>query len=176
MSNDYGLLQDLKVLWRSGALTFVLARRDVAARYAGSAGGVLWAYAPPLLTVACYFLVFDVVFGMRLGDKAPVERVGTYLIVGMLPWMAFCDALSRAATSLVDAGGLLQKNALPPVVFPARSVLASAAVFAPLMLALVPALASLLYGFVGFARACCAAMVVVLRAGLPGGHLHSGNA
>lgn len=139
MSNDYGLLQDLKVLWRSGALTFVLARRDVAARYAGSAGGVLWAYAPPLLTVACYFLVFDVVFGMRLGDKAPVERVGTYLIVGMLPWMAFCDALSRAATSLVDAGGLLQKNALPPVVFPARSVLASAAVFAPLMLALVPA-------------------------------------
>lgn len=138
MRQANGLSQDLSVLWRSRALVWVLARRDVAARYAGSVGGVLWAYAPPLLTVASYFLVFDVVFGMRLGDKAPVARVGTYLIVGMLPWMAFGDALSRAATSLVEAGGVLQKNALPPVVFPARSVLASAVVFAPLMLVLVP--------------------------------------
>lgn len=137
--SDGGLAHDVLALWRARALVWVLARRDVAARYAGSAGGVLWAYMPPLLTVAAYFLVFDVVFGMRLGDKAPVSRVGTYLIVGMLPWMAFCDALSRATNSLVEAGGLLQKNALPPVVFPARAVLASAVVFAPLMLVLVPA-------------------------------------
>ena len=139
MRQGNGLAQDLSVLWRTRALVWVLARRDVAARYAGSVGGVLWAYAPPLLTVASYYLVFDLVFGMRLGDKAPVARVGTYLIVGMLPWMAFCDALSRATSSLVEAGGVLQKNALPPVVFPARSVLASAVVFAPLMLVLVPA-------------------------------------
>jgi lipopolysaccharide transport system permease protein len=141
VGNTVGLRQDLGVLRRSRALVWVMARREIAARYAGSAGGVVWAYAPPLLTVASYFLVFDLVFGMRLGDAAPVSRVGTYLIVGMLAWMAFSDALARAASSLVEAGSVLQKNALPPAVFPARAVLASAVVYAPLMLVLVPAYA-----------------------------------
>jgi lipopolysaccharide transport system permease protein len=97
---------------------------------------VVW--LPPLLTIASYFLVFDVVFGMRLGQGAPTSRVGTYLIVGMLPWMAFADAVQRGMSSLLDAGSLLHKNPLPPVLFPARAVLASGVVFAPLLLLLVP--------------------------------------
>lgn len=125
-------------LWRLRALLAVLTRRELAARFAGSAGGVLWVWLPPLLTIAAYFLVFDVVFGMRLGAGAPTGRVGTYLIVGMLPWMAFADAVQRGMSSLLDAGGMLQKNPLPPGLFPARAVLASTVVFAPLLLALIP--------------------------------------
>ncbi|MFT4194568.1 ABC transporter permease [Ottowia sp.] len=125
-------------LWRLRGLLAVLARRELAARFAGSAGGLLWAWLPPLLTVAAYYLVFDVVFGMRLGGAAPAARVGTFLIVGMLAWMAFADAVQRGLGSLLEAGGMLQKNPLPPGLFPARTVLASGAVFAPLMLALVP--------------------------------------
>lgn len=113
-----------------------MTRRELSSRYAGSAAGVLWAYVQPLLTVAAYFLVFDVVFAMRMGDNAPTSRVGTYLVVGALPWLAFCESLSRGAASLVEAGGLLQKNALPPVLFVARSVLAGWVVFVPLMVLL----------------------------------------
>ena len=98
---------------------------------------MLWAYIQPTLTIAAYYLVFDIVFAMRLGDAAPTRSVGTYLIVGALPWMAFGDALSRGASSLVDNSGLLQKNALPPTLFPARSVLASVLVFSPLLLLLL---------------------------------------
>ena len=111
-----------------------MVRREVAARHAGTAVGVLWPYLQPLLTVAAYYLVFDVVFSMRLGEGAPTHAVGTFLIVGALPWMAFCDAISRGMSSLIDAGAMLQKNALPPVLFPVRSVLASAVIFGPLML------------------------------------------
>jgi lipopolysaccharide transport system permease protein len=113
-----------------------MTRRELSSRYAGSAAGVLWAYLQPMLMVAAYFLVFDVVFRMRMGNDAPTSRVGTYLVVGSLPWLAFCESLSRGASSLVDAGGVLQKNALPPVLFVVRSVLASSVVFAPLMLLL----------------------------------------
>jgi len=113
-----------------------MTRRELASRYAGSAAGVAWAYLQPMLTVAAYFLVFDVVFAMRMGDNAPTSRVGTYLVVGALPWLAFCESLSRGANSLVEAGGLLQKNALPPVLFVARSVLAGWVVFVPLMILL----------------------------------------
>jgi len=89
-----------------------------------------------MLTVGAYFLVFDIVFAMRMGNEAPTARVGTYLVVGSLPWLAFCESLSRGANSLVEAGSLLQKNALPPVLFVARSVLAGWVVFVPLMVVL----------------------------------------
>ena len=123
----------------------MLTRRELQARYAGSAAGLVWAYAQPLLTLLVYLLVFDVVFGMRVpvGQEAPT-RLGLFLVAGLLPWMLFAECLNRAAASLHEAGGLLQKNALPPALFPARSVLASALVYLPL-LALLP----LVYGVWG---------------------------
>lgn len=131
------LLNEWLAVWRARNLVWVLTRREVAARHSGTALGVLWPYLQPLLTVAAYYLVFDVVFSMRLGENAPTSRVGAYLIVGMLPWMAFADATQRGMNSLLEAGGMLQKNPLPPAIFPARSVLASTFVFSPLILLLV---------------------------------------
>ena len=138
MTTRLVIVDDIRLLWRSRDLLVVLTRRELVARTAGSAGGLLWVWLPPLITVAAYYLVFDVVFGMRLGEEAPTTRVGTYLIVGMLSWMGFADAIQRGMSSLMEAGPILQKNPLPPALFPARAVLASLAVFAPLMLLLVP--------------------------------------
>ena len=133
-------------LWRARSLCATLTRREVAARYAGTALGLVWAYAQPLLTIAAYYLVFDVVFAMRLGEGAATRAVGTYLIAGMLPWMAFSDAVARAMNSLLESANVLQKNPLPPMLFPVRAVLASSVVFAPLLLLLVLAYAPLHHG------------------------------
>lgn len=123
-------------LWQHRALLRVMVLRELSSRYAGSAAGIAWAFAQPILTIAAYYLVFDVVFAMRMGPDAPTSHVGTYLIVGSLPWLAFSESLSRGCSSLVDSGQLLQKNALPPVLLVARNVLASSLVFVPLMLLL----------------------------------------
>ncbi|MFN3374959.1 MAG: ABC transporter permease [Burkholderiaceae bacterium] len=128
------LWNECQALWRGRRLVWVLTRREVAARHSGTAMGIVWPYLQPLLTVAAFYLVFDVVFNMRLGDNAPTRAVGAFLVVGALPWMAFCDAVSRGMSSLIDAGGLLQKNPLPPVLFMARAVMASAVVYGPLLL------------------------------------------
>jgi lipopolysaccharide transport system permease protein len=136
------LAQELAALWRSRSLVWLLARRDLATRHAAAAGGIVWAYVQPLLMVAAYYLLFDVVFSMRVGDGALKSRpAGQFLIVGALPWMAFADAVNRGMNSLIESGGLLQKNALPPVLFPVRAVLASSIVHAPLILALAIAYA-----------------------------------
>jgi lipopolysaccharide transport system permease protein len=111
-----------------------MTRRELAARHAGSVAGAGWIYAQPLLTLLVYYLIFDVVFKMRLGEGAPTRAAGAFLIAGLLPWMAFGEALSRAMHSLVEAGSLLQKNPLPPVLFPARAVAATIAIYLPLML------------------------------------------
>lgn len=65
---------ELHSVWNARALVWVLTRREVASRHAGTAVGVLWPYLQPLLTVAAYYLVFDVVFRMRLGEGAPRMR------------------------------------------------------------------------------------------------------
>lgn len=124
-------------LLKTKSLLKALILRELHARYAGSAAGLAWAYVQPILTIGAYYLVFDIVFAMRLSDGAPTKTVGTYLIIGALPWMAFGDAISRGTQSLVDASGLLQKNPLPISLFPARVVLASLVVYTPLMLLLV---------------------------------------
>ena len=137
------LLNDCRALWQARALVWVLTRREIAARHTGTAAGVLWPYLQPLLTVAAYYLVFDVVFAMRLGEGAPTHAVGTFLVVGALPWMAFCDAVSRGMNSLTEAGSLLQKNPLPPVLMVARAVLASMVIYGPLLLLVALAYAPL---------------------------------
>ena len=137
------LRAELVGLWRARALLLMMARRELAARHAGSALGVFWLYAQPLLTIAAFYLVFDVVFQMRLGSGAPTRAAGIYLIVGMVPWIAFTESTSRGMMSLLEAGGLLQKNPLPPVLFPARALMTSAVIYLPLTLLLVAAYAPL---------------------------------
>ncbi len=140
------LAKEITDLWNARALLALMAVRDLKARHAGSAFGIAWLYVQPLLTIAAYFLVFDIVFKLRLGEGAPTRAVGAYLVVGMVPWLAFSDAVARGMNSLIDAGALLQKNPMPPVLFPARAVLSSAVVFLPLIVVLVPIYAPL-HGF-----------------------------
>jgi len=144
------IANELRFAWSARALVWVMVRREVASRHAGTAVGVLWPYLQPLLTVAAYYLVFDVVFSMRLGADAPTHAVGTFLVAGTLPWMAFCDAVQRGMTSLVDAGSLLHKNPLPPVLFTVRAVLASAVVYGPLLALVALAYAPLHHFRLGF--------------------------
>ncbi len=138
------LRYEINLLRQSRNLLAMMTRRELASRFAGATLGWIWLYAQPLLTVAAYYLVFDVVFKARLGANAPTTSVGTYLIAGMLPWMAFSEALSRAMNALLEAGPLLQKNPLPPGLFPARAVAATTVTYLPLLV-----LVSAIYGIAG---------------------------
>lgn len=140
------LQQELSSLWNARSLVWVLTRREIASRHAGTAAGILWPYLQPLLSIAAYYLVFDIVFAMRLQAGSSTHAVGTFLVVGALPWMAFCDAISRGMSSLIENGSLLQKNPLPPVLFATRAVFASAAIFGPLLVVVAFAYAPL-HGF-----------------------------
>jgi lipopolysaccharide transport system permease protein len=132
----FPLQSDLLTLGRNRDLLLKLTRREIEARFRGSALGVIWLYAQPLALIAAYYLLFDVVFGARVGAGAESRSLGLHLIAGIVPWMAFADAVSRGMHSLVQEGRLLQKTPLPPVLFPARAVLASAVTYLPLLVML----------------------------------------
>jgi len=132
------LANEIAELRKARPLLALMVARDLKMRYAGSALGALWLYAQPLLTIGAYFLVFDIVFKLRLGEGAPARALGAYLVVGIVPWLAFSDAVGRGMVSLIEAGGLLQKNPMPPVLFPVRAVVSSVVIFLPMIVVLVP--------------------------------------
>ena len=103
------------------ALHFI--RRDIRNRYLGSFSGGAWALLQPLVQLAVYGFVFVYVFKARpLTADAP--GYVPFLALGLWPWVAFSEALTRAATAIQDNAALIGKIAMP------REVLVFAAVAA----------------------------------------------
>lgn len=122
-------------------------RRELRNRYLGSLSGGLWALLQPLAQLAIYGFVWAYVFKMRPpgGDTSPAAVV-PFLALGVWPWTAFSESVTRSATVIQENAGLIGKVALP------RAVL----VFAT-------ASSSFLLHGVGF----CAVMLVLALLGMP---------
>lgn len=121
-------------LWRWRRLLGRLTRREFASRYAGSALGAMWAVLEPLVQFALYFTVFPVFLGMRLEGRPGVAAYGFFLASGLVPFLAFQEAVVRAAGLARSSGALIRHVNVPLEVLATASV---AAVFARQGVALV---------------------------------------
>jgi lipopolysaccharide transport system permease protein len=97
--------------------------RDVRARYAGSALGVLWAFASPILWMLLYTLVFSVI--LRVQSPPGFSGFAEFLLAGLLPWMAVHEGLSRSATALTDNAAMVKRTVFPVELLVASIVLAA---------------------------------------------------
>ncbi|MBZ5588378.1 MAG: ABC transporter permease [Acidobacteriia bacterium] len=104
-----------------------LAKRDFKARYAGSALGTAWSVLEPLVQFGLYLTVFSVFLGMRLAGRPGVGLFGLYLVSGLVPFMAFQEAVSRATGLARERVQLVRHVNVPLEVLLAGSL---AAVFA----------------------------------------------
>lgn len=89
-----------------------LVRRDLAVRYAGSFGGLAWAFFNPLLLCGLYGLVFTAI--VRIAP--PSGFTGTYLeylLAGLIPWIGLQDAVVKSATAVTDQAHLVKKQSFP---------------------------------------------------------------
>jgi ABC-2 type transport system permease protein len=105
-----------------------LVLKDLKLKYRDSVLGFLWSLANPLLLI----LVYSFVFGHVLRGGPP--NFAYFLMIGILPWNFFAQALMMSTGSVLDNGSLIRKVALPLEVFPVATVLFSLAQF---LLALV---------------------------------------
>jgi lipopolysaccharide transport system permease protein len=125
--------EGIGALWCMRRLIWDLTLRDLKANYIGSAGGWFWVIAKPGLMALAYFFVFAIVFKARLGLETGTQSFGVFLLVGLMPWIAFAEGLSRGTYCLIEAGPLLTKTALPVEVFPAKSVLVPWLIYVPVI-------------------------------------------
>ena len=112
-------------LWRRRRLLGALVLRDLRTRYAGSAVGLVWAVANPLLQIIILTLVFSYVLEVRLGGT-PGVPFPVVLAWGLFPWIGFQEGVARATTALTDGGVLIKRMAFRPDVLVAQPVLAAA--------------------------------------------------
>ncbi|MEN6627855.1 MAG: ABC transporter permease [Candidatus Sumerlaeia bacterium] len=101
---------------------WLLVRRDLKVRYAGSTLGGFWNLIHPLMMIAIYMTIFSTLMRDRPGAGG-VSLVnfgslnyGVHLVAGLIPWILFSDVLIRSTGVLIENGNLLQKVAFPPII------------------------------------------------------------
>lgn len=138
-SRNSGLLE----VFRKRYLLRLMVRREIKARYAGSAIGLAWSYINPGIR----FLTFFFVFGLLLGRGMGVENFAIHLFAGMVLVNYFTSTVTSATRSLLSNKGVVQKMAVPREMFPFASMLVSLWHAGPQLVILVVAcLATGLFG------------------------------
>ncbi|HYP00486.1 MAG TPA: ABC transporter permease [Pyrinomonadaceae bacterium] len=102
-----------------------LVRRELAARYRGSALGVLWAMLTPAVMISIYTFIFAGIFGARFGERGTAWDYALYLFCALLPWTAFQDSLQVASGVIVAHANLVKRVVFPLEALPVAQVLAA---------------------------------------------------
>ncbi len=100
-------------LWTNRRLIGSMVQRDILARYRGSFGGVLWTFLTPLLLMATYFFVFGVVLKTRFSADSSTLGYVFYFLAGMLPWLAFQEAVGRSPSIILEYRTFVKKLVFP---------------------------------------------------------------
>ena len=116
---------------RLRGLIWAMARREMAQRYAGTLGGLLWAVVQPLVTVAVYWFVFSVGFRAQGPQGLPFIL---YFLGGFIPWLFFQELLTSCASCVVGNAHLVKKTLFPIHVMPVILLTVSSITHAVLLL------------------------------------------
>jgi ABC-2 type transport system permease protein len=108
--------QRFKEIWLSRELLVYLVRTEIKVKYKNSVLGLVWSMISPAMTLAIYFIVFQVVLGNHMPDFV------IYLFAGLLLWNLFSLGVLTGTGVIVNNAGIVKKVSFP------REILALAAV------------------------------------------------
>lgn len=93
-------------LFENRKLAVTLAKNDFKTKYAGSYLGIIWAFIQPIVTILVYWFIFSVGFRSSDGSEYPYVL---FIVVGIVPWFFFAEALNGGTNSLVEYNYLVKK-------------------------------------------------------------------
>lgn len=106
-------------------LVLSFARRDLAARYKGSALGIAWAVLTPVVMIAIFTFIFAGIFGARFGASDSHWDYALYLFCGLLPWSMFAESVQHSANTIVAHSNLVKRVVFPLETLPASQAFAA---------------------------------------------------
>jgi len=131
-------------LFQSRHLIWKLAKNDFKKRYAGSYLGAVWAMVQPVVTVAMYYVVFDVIMGTG-NAMVPDKPYVLFLTAGLVPWFYFSEALNSGTNALLEYNYLVKKVVFKISVLPIIKIIA--ATFIHVFFAIVMLIIAAIYGY-----------------------------
>ena len=105
-------------LLRHRSLIASMVRRDIVGRYRGSVGGAFWTVIHPLLLMIAYYFVFAVVLRVRFGAGQGSGEFVFYFLCGMLPWLAFSEAVGRSPNVVLEHSNFVKRVVFPLEILP----------------------------------------------------------
>ena len=105
-----------------------LIRREVLARYRGSALGIGWSFLHPLLLLMAFTLVFGGVFGGRWSPDTPGQTgLGMALLIycGLAVFVPFAETIGSAPKILLANQNYVRKQVFPVETLPVVSLTAA---------------------------------------------------
>jgi lipopolysaccharide transport system permease protein len=122
-----GVWRPLWQLPRRFDLIISLSRRELAARYRGSALGLIWAILTPVVMIAIFTIIFAGIFKAKFGVNSSQWDYALYLFCGLLPWNAFQETLQLSANTIVSHANLVKRVVFPLETLPVSLALAAIA-------------------------------------------------
>lgn len=106
--------------------------RELREQYAGSALGMVWSVLQPVLLILLYWWVFATVMQIRFPSGTALADTPfiVFLLSALLPWFAFQEGLSRAASAILNRRDVVRKVHFPVRVFPLAAAAAAFVVHA----------------------------------------------
>ncbi|MNJ69363.1 Teichoic acid translocation permease protein TagG [compost metagenome] len=86
--------------------------KDLRARYKGSVLGFLWTFLNPLLMLGIYSFIFSSIM------KSDIPNFPMFILVALLPWNYFSQAITQGARSIINNADLLKKVYFPREILP----------------------------------------------------------
>jgi ABC-2 type transport system permease protein len=107
------LVEHRRTLW-------LLVRRDLKVRYAGSALGYVWTVLDPFMMILIYWFVFSLIFhGRDVGEEPYI----LYLAFGQLAWQWFNGSVQDTTRALTAETRLVRSTRLPREIWVLKVVL-----------------------------------------------------
>lgn len=114
-----------------------LVLKDLKLKYRGSVLGFVWSLGNPLLMIAVYTIAFTYILRLRTPGFV------FYVMLGILAWTFFTNAVSMSAGAITDNGALVRAVWFPRAILPVATVffnlaqyLLTIVVFLPIMMAI----------------------------------------
>lgn len=124
MNAHLGTFATLRMLWGYRYRVLEGVGHDVRQRYTGAVFGSLWAVLFPLLQLSIYAGLYTLIFKIRPSGLTELDYV-VLVFSGLVPLMAFGEALNAATVSLSSNRNLLLNTVFPAELIPVRAAVAA---------------------------------------------------
>ncbi|MFN5370662.1 MAG: ABC transporter permease [Bacteroidia bacterium] len=112
---------NLKELWASRDLLFLLVRRDIVTVYKQTLLGFFWFIIPPVLNALTYL----VIFGLFAKVETGADNIVLFYLIGVIAWSYFSDCINRTATTFRANASVFGKVYFPRLIVPLSSVISA---------------------------------------------------